>query len=110
MAAGHGDHRAGRIDARPGQQAAVGRLFQAEHVAAHVAHGSEAAHQGAPRFHAGKHAEVALVGRHQLRDGGTHQHAVPVRVDQARHQHAAAAVDHLGAGFHGQVRRCLLYT
>ena len=40
-------------------------------------------------------ADIACERGHRRR---AHQHHVPMRIDQSRHQHAAAAVDHLAGG------------
>ena len=62
---------------------------------ADVADGREAAHQRVGGFGARDEVGVADVARHRGR-GRPHEHRVPVRVDQAGHQRAAAAVDDRG--------------
>src|SRR5271157_3559695 len=47
VAAGGGDHRAARINAGPGHDAFVDRLFERERATAEIANGGEAAHQRA---------------------------------------------------------------
>ncbi|CAI2933874.1 protein of unknown function [Aminobacter niigataensis] len=96
MSAGHRDHGAGWIDARSHDDSAVYRALETEHRTAHVAHRREATHQRMRCLVAcgeiGK-ADVA----HCLCRGRRDQHRVPVRIDQAGHQHAAAARYHLRA-------------
>ncbi|MET3224055.1 hypothetical protein ABIF35_004842 [Bradyrhizobium japonicum] len=95
MAAGDGDDGTGGIDARTGDEVLVDRPLEAETGPTHVTHGGEAAHQRRGRLARGEQIVVADVaeGRGRRR---TDQHRVPMRVDQPRHQHPAAAVDCLG--------------
>ena len=105
MAAGHTDHRPGRVDTRAGHHPFVHCLLQPKDVAAHVAHGGKAAHQSAPGL---RHRNRSEVTRITAQDGpqrrGRH-HAVPVGVDQAGHEGAALAFDHLGTGCGRRVQR-----
>ena len=93
MAAGRGDHRAARIDARPGREALVDRLLERERGAAQVPDRGEAAHQRALRLGAGGEKDVAELGRKQGRDRQRGENRVPVRVDQSGHHDPAAAID-----------------
>ena len=92
-----GDHRAGGIDPGTGHQPLVDRLLEGEDRPAEVAHGGEAAHQRA--FGLGRGGEMDIADLARLKDGDRQrrEHRVPVGVDQSRHQHASAAVDHLRA-------------
>ena len=98
VAAARCDHRARRIDARPGREAVVDRLFQAKRRAAEVADGGETAHQRAlglgPR---GQHDEADVCGQ-KGGDRESGEDRMPVRVDQARHERPPAAVDGLRSG------------
>lgn len=98
MTTGDGDDGAGWIDARTGDEVLVDGLLEAEARPAHVAHRREAAHQRRGRFAGGEQivvADIAREGGHRRR---AHQHCVPMRIDQPRHQHATAAVDHQAGG------------
>ena len=93
MAAGDRDHRARRIDARAGDEPFVDRLLESESRPAQIADGGEAAHQGVGGLGGGDESGVADIVRHRGSGVRAHQHRVPMRVDQAGHQRAAAAVD-----------------
>ena len=96
VAAGDGDHRAGRIDARPRQHALVDRAFQAEARAAHVADRGEAAHQRCGGLRPRQQGGVADVAAKHDRGRRPYQHGMPMHVAEARHQRAAAAIDDAG--------------
>ena len=93
VAAGRGDHRPARIDARTDGQPGIDRLLQREGGSAQIPYGREAPHQSPLGLGAGGKVDEADVGRQQLRRVQAGEHHVPVRVDQARHQHAPAAID-----------------
>ena len=84
MPAGHGDHGAGRIDARSLDDATVYRALEAERRAAHVTDGGKAAHQCISRLVAGREIGESDV-IHRLCRGGRNQHGVPMRIYQPRH-------------------------
>ncbi len=91
------DHGTGRIDARALDDALVDGALETEHRPAHVANGGEAAHQSVGRLVASHEiVEADVAGR--LCRSRSHQHRVPVIVDQAGHQRAAAAVDDARVG------------
>ena len=94
----HRDHRAGRPDARPLDDAAIDGLLEAEARAAHVAHRGEAAHEGGPRLGAGDEVGEADVAIDRLLGRRADEKGVPVRVDQPRHQRPALALDDACAG------------
>ena len=84
------------------RDATVDRPLEAEGRTSEIAYGGETAHQRAFGFGRGGEIDETDVGGQQFehRQGG--EHGVPVRVDQAGHQRAAAAVDDLralGSGF-----------
>lgn len=87
------DHRPGRVDARAGNTAFVDRAFYGEGGPTDIAHGGEAAQHGAFGFLRGDQMDIGDVrgDREQLRNAG--EDRVPVRVDHAGHQRAAAAID-----------------
>ena len=105
VAAARGDHRARRIDAGANGKAAVDRLFQAKRRAAEVADGGEAAHQRALGLGArGQHYEADV----RVQKGGDRESSedrMPVRVDQARHERPAAAVNDLRSGRRREIVR-----
>ncbi len=76
--------------------------LEAEHRPAHVANRGEAAHQGVGCLGAGLQAVVGDVAERLHRSDPRHR-GVPVIVDQAGHQRAAAALDdaRVGAAIHG---------
>ena len=90
VTAGHRDDRPGRIDARPGQQPFVDGAFQAESGPAQVADGGEAAHQRGRGLGPRQEVAVADVVGKKLRGRRPYHRRMPVRVDQARHQHPPA--------------------
>ncbi len=77
----------------PAIEAFVDRLFQSEGRPAQIADGGEAAHQGVGGLRGRDESGVADIVRHRGNGVGAHQHRVPMRVDQAGHQRAAAAGD-----------------
>lgn len=94
MAAGLRNRRTAGIHARTGNGAAVYCLLDAEHVASHFAHSSEAAQQGAMRFGNSvgiDESEVAKAHFGHIVSGTKH---VPMGIDETGHQHAAVAFDH----------------
>ena len=95
--AGGAERLAGDEQPRPRQQPLVGRLLEAPVGAAGVAHAGEAAIEHGAHEHGGARRHQRQ--RHVLepRDGDLGQHDMHVAVDQARHQRAPAAVDHVGA-------------
>ena len=95
MAAGLGNDGARRPDARSGDEAGVDCPFQAEARPAQIADGGEAAHQGLCRLVRGHQVDIADIGARQLLIRHRRHHAVPMIVDQAGHQHPAAAIDDL---------------
>lgn len=92
VAAGDCNDRAGRIDTRACDDAFVDRALEAKHRPADIANGREAAHQRVRRF-GGGHEVVEADIAECLRRSHPHEHGVPMRVDQAGHQCAAAAID-----------------
>ena len=105
VATARGDHRARRIDAGANGEAAVDRLFQAKRRAAEVADGGEAAHQRALGLGARRQHDEADVGGEKGRDRQAGEDRMPVRVDQARHERPAAAVDGLCSGRRREIVR-----
>ena len=93
MAAGRRDHRAAGIDARPRHEAFVDRLLEREDGTAEIADRGEAAHQRALGLGAGGQKDIADIRGEQARDRQRGEHGMPVRVDQARHNDPAAAID-----------------
>jgi hypothetical protein len=93
--AGLRDHRPRGINARSRHEAFVDGPFQGEGRAAHVPDRREPPHQRAFGLGARLEVNVTDVGRHQRHEGQGREHGVPMRVDQAGHQGAAAAVDDL---------------
>ena len=93
MAAGLRDHRARRPDAGARHESLVDRALQAEGWPGHVANAGEAAHQRLSRFVGRDQSDVADIRRHEDGQRQRRQHRVPVRVDEARHQNPAAAID-----------------
>ncbi len=91
--AGDGDHGAGRIDARALDDALVDGALETEHRPAHVANGGEAAHQGVRRFARQQSRLLKPTSPNACAGVAGTSIAVPMRVDQARHQRAAAAID-----------------
>ena len=94
---GHRDDRARGIDARADHDAVVDDVLQREAVAAHVADGGEPAHQHAAGFRHGDDRHEAGIVLEVAAARGGHQHRVPVRVDEPRHEHPPTARDDRGA-------------
>ncbi len=90
MSAGDRDHGAGRVDARPHDDAGVDRALEPEHRPSHVAHGGKAAHQRVLRL-VGGHEIVETDVAERFRRRRARQHRMPVRIDQSRHQRSAVA-------------------
>jgi hypothetical protein len=101
VAAAAGDHGAAGIDARPWREPFVDRLLEGEGRAAQIPHRREAPHQRALGFRGGGHVDVADVALQQHGQRHGRKEGMPVRVDQPRHQDAAAAVDGLSPGGRG---------
>ncbi len=80
MPAGHGDHGAGRIDARSRDDALVYGALKAERWPAHVPNGGETAHQSICCLVASGEIGEADVA-HRLRRGRRYQHRVPMSID-----------------------------
>ena len=93
VAAGGGDHRAARINARPRHDPFVDRLFERERGTAEVANRGEAAHQRALGLGARGQKDIAHIRGEQARYRQRGEHGMPVRIDQARHDDPAAAID-----------------
>ena len=87
MARGLRDDGAGRIDARTDADAFVDGALQPGHGTAEVAHRREAPHQGRLGLSRRQQMEVRGLGRQQERHGRCRHEGMPVRVDEARHQH-----------------------
>ena len=95
MPARDSDNGAGRVDARALDDALVDGALETEHRPANVANGGEATHQGVGSFVAGQEIVVTDITERLCR-GRAYQHRMPVIVDQAGHQRAAAAIDDRG--------------
>ena len=93
VAPGGGDHGAARINARPGHDPLVDRLFERERGTAEVADRGEATHQRALGLGARCQENEADIRREQARYRQRGEHGMPVRVDQARHDDPAAAIN-----------------
>ncbi|MDT4855375.1 hypothetical protein FQZ97_897270 [compost metagenome] len=93
VAAGDGNHRARWKDAWAGHHVLIDGPLEGEHRATHVAHGGETAHQGVVSLGGGQDVEESHVGVLDSCKVRAHEHRVPVRVDQARHQRSTATVD-----------------
>ena len=94
MSRGLRDESARGIDARTNHDTFVNGALEPEHGAAKVAHGGETPHQrrlGLPR---GQQMKVGGVGGHQEHLGRRRHERMPMRVDQAWHQHAPVCRDH----------------
>src|SRR6476646_10570647 len=98
MAAGDGDYRARRVDARTWQHALVDRALEAEYRSAHVTNGGEAAQQRSRGLGPSQYVEMADISRQERRGCWTYEHRMPVHVDQPRHQRAPTAIDDPGVG------------
>ena len=95
MATGDRDYGTGRVDARAGDEILIDSPLEPKGRSAHVANGREAPHERAGRFRSREKVGVADVVSQGSRRRGAHQHRMPMRVDQPRHQHARAPIDHL---------------
>jgi hypothetical protein len=105
MAAAAGDHGTAWVDARPCDESLVNRLLEGEHGAAEITDGREPPQEGALGLPAGGQMDVADVAlqNHGQRQRG--EQGMPMRIDEARHHHAAAAIDGLRAiGHRGRAR------
>ena len=98
MAAGLRDHRARRPYSRALHDALVDRALETKGRPGHVADAGEAAHERFSRFVGRDKRDVADIRRQQdaYRQGGHHR--VPMRIDEARHQNSAAAIDDASVG------------
>jgi hypothetical protein len=99
-AAGLRDHRAGRPDARAWHQTGVDGALQAEARAGHVADAGEPTHQCPLGLGRREQVEVSDIGAEGDVEADRGEHDVVVRVDQARHERAATAVDRLDVDLH----------
>ena len=82
-----------RIDPGPRNSSVVDRPLEPERWPPCVAHGGESAVPRAGGLFAGEEVEIPDVGGPHRGDWHRRQHRVPVRIDQARHQHSSTAVD-----------------
>jgi len=62
---------------------------------ADITHRGEPAQQGGRGLGAGEESQITEVSRQEFRGGRSHQHRVPVIVDETRHQRASVALDSL---------------
>ncbi|ETN72604.1 hypothetical protein NECAME_18771, partial [Necator americanus] len=105
VAARRGDHRAAGVNARTAQHAGVDGLLQGERGTAGVANGREAAQERALGLRARGQVDEIEVGLKDGRNRDRGEKRMPVHVDEARHHHLAAAVDHAAARRVLRVRR-----
>ena len=94
MPAYGGDHRAAGIDAGTASETVVDRLFEGEGRSAEIANRGEPARERAFSLLAGGEKDVAHIRSQQAENRQPRKDRVPVRIDEARHDCPAAAVDH----------------
>ena len=88
MSRGLRDESARGIDARTDHDAFVNGALEAEHGTTQVAHSRETPHQRRLGLSRGQQMEVGGVGGHEERLRCRRHERMPMRVDQAWHQHA----------------------
>src|SRR5262249_46351056 len=84
--------RSAWVDTRASNDTLVDGTLETEHRSPQVADGSEPAHQSVRCLGARYQVGVTEVPYECLRGRWPHKHRVPVRVDEARHQHTAPGV------------------
>ncbi len=89
------NHGATWKNARPLHQSLVDGALERKHRPACVAHRSETSQQGALRLRTSRQVNQRGIGHEQVLHGHRRHQAVPMRIDQPRHEHPAAAVDDL---------------
>lgn len=107
MARGLRDESSGRIDARTDRDTLVDGALEPEDRTTEVTHGRKTPHQSRLRLSRGHELEIVRIGGHQHHLRRARHDRMPMRVDQAGHQHAPGRRNRpdLGIGVDGD-RAC----